>query len=161
MAQPSISEVVAQAVAYAMQEWQNQNQNDAPARNTERWKRAEMKKLKDIRVEKYSHTKPGYTWTLFKSQLRMQLASVGHDDEYKDGEKLAILSNLTGLTASLAQRVTNNMSTLTLDQVNEQLAALFQPPAESQMAKETFIAMRQMIGESVQTYISRKQESYI
>ncbi|MCP3666861.1 MAG: hypothetical protein GY696_30935, partial [Gammaproteobacteria bacterium] len=121
MAQPSITEVVAQAVAYAMQEWTNQNQNDAPARNTERWKRAEMKKLKDIRLEKYSHTKPGYTWTLFKSQLRMQLAAVGHDDEYKDGEKLAILSNLTGLAASLAQRVTRNMSELTLDQVNEQL----------------------------------------
>ncbi len=76
MAQPSISEVVAQAVAYAMQEWQNQNQNDAPARNTERWKRAEMKKLKDIRVEKYSHTKPGYTWTLFKSQLREYLRAI-------------------------------------------------------------------------------------
>ncbi|MCP3663770.1 MAG: hypothetical protein GY696_14985, partial [Gammaproteobacteria bacterium] len=144
-----------------MQEWQNRNQNDVPARNTERWKRAEMKKLKDIRVEKYSHTKPGYTWTLYKSQLRMQLAAVDHDDEYKDGEKLAILSNLTGLAASLAQRVTRNMSELTLDQVNEQLAALFQPPAESEMAKETFMAMRQMIGESVQTYISRKQESYM
>ena len=158
---PSIQEAVAQAVAMAMSEWTAANQNVTPARHSEAWKRAEMKKLKDIRLEKYSHTKSGYTWTLFKSQLRMQLATVGHDDEFKDGEKLAILSNLTGLAASLAQRVTNNISNLTLEQVNEQLAALFQPPAESAMAKETFMSMRQMIGESVQTYISRKQESYM
>ncbi|MCP3668396.1 MAG: hypothetical protein GY696_38910 [Gammaproteobacteria bacterium] len=161
MAQPDVAALVAQAVTYAMQEWQNQHQHDAPERHTERWKRAEMKKIKDIRVEKYSHTKAGYTWTLYKSQLHMQLVAVDHDFEYKEGEKLVILSNLTGLAASLAQRVTRNMSNLTLEQVNEQLVALFQPPVESKMAKQTFVTMRQMVGESVQTYISRKQESYM
>ncbi len=58
----------ADALADAMNAWNEAHPDNAePAAGSHRWRRAEMRKLRDIRIEKYDHVKPGYTWDLFKA----------------------------------------------------------------------------------------------